>query len=469
MQFFRPEVLQARSAQWLGSVRLDNPFSFTAVALVALTLGGLLVAFAAWGDVTRKSKVNGLLVPAQGSLNITAGAAGVVAQRPIVEGQTVQAGDVLFVLNTERQSLVNGGVGDNNAMLALQIQARLRTLQSEQELRQSQTVQRQQTLTERLRSLATQIEQTDGERRLLQQRLALAEKTVARHEQLVKDGFVSDAQLQTKQEELLDTASRLQTMARTRTALVHDSQTLQGELQALPMQLATEVNQIERNQAAIQQELAENDARKTTVVTAPFDGMVTALNLQPGQAVQAGQTLVTLIASPAATSSTSTAFIPTTAQAAKIIAPSAGKTSPSALQAHLYAPSRTAGFIRPGQNVYLRYSAYPYQKFGLHTGQVIAISATPFAPSELPPNISQQLLAQAGSNEALYRISVQLDAQTISAYGQEIALKPGLTLEADVLQESRKVWEWILEPVLAARQQMKLMTDLPTKPLKAVL
>ena len=133
------------------------------------------------------------------------------------------------------------------------------------------------------------------------------------------------------------------------------------------------------------------------------------------------------------------------------------------LQAHLFAPSRTAGFVRPGQTVYLRYAAYPYQKFGLYTGHITAVSATPFAPSELPANLAQQLITQAGSNEALYRINVQLDEQSINAYGNTLQLKAGLTLDADVLQERRKVWEWVLEPVLAARQQVKVLNADPNK------
>ena len=181
------------------------------------------------------------------------------------------------------------------------------------------------------------------------------------------------------------------------------------------------------------------------VITAPFAGTVTALGLQAGQSVQAGQNLLTLL--PKAKAGTST------------VTGAAIGTNPaeSGLQAHLYAPSRTAGFLRPGQTVYLRYAAYPYQKFGLYAGRITSISATPFAPSELPPNLAQQLIAQAGSNEAMYRVNVQLADQSIKAYGEDVALKPGLTMEADVLQESRKVWEWVLEPVLAARQQVKVL------------
>ena len=180
------------------------------------------------------------------------------------------------------------------------------------------------------------------------------------------------------------------------------------------------------------------------VITAPFAGTVTALGLQAGQSVQAGQSLLTLLPQAAATIGTGNAG-------------SEKAESASSLQAHLYAPSRTAGFLRPGQTVYLRYAAYPYQKFGLYAGKISSISATPFAPSELPPNFAQQLIAQAGSNEAMYRVNVQLADQSIKAYGEDIALKPGLTIEADVLQESRKVWEWVLEPVLAARQQVKVL------------
>lgn len=46
---------------------------------------------------------------------------------------------------------------------------------------------------------------------------------------------------------------------------------------------------------------------------------------------------------------------------------------------------------------------------------------------------------------------------------ETLTLKAGLTLEADVLQERRKVWEWVLEPVLAARQQVKVLNADPNK------
>lgn len=431
---FRPEVAQAQTAQWLGSVRLHRPLSFSVVTGSALGIALLLAAFATWGEVNRKAHLSGLLVPTLGTLNINAPQAGTVAQLPVAEGQTVQAGDVLLVLNAERSSLRNGVADDTTARVASQIEARQQTIATERTLRELQSRQREQVLNDRLRSVQTELRQVGEEVSLQERRMQLAQTTLERNQQLAKDGFVSAAQVQIRQEERIDTEARLQSAQRSRLSLQRDLQAVKAERDALAAQLQADFNQLERSRASLEQEATENTSRKSMVITAPHAGTVTALGLQPGQSVQAGQTLVTLLpkADP-------------------------GSAAQDKLQAHLYAPSHTAGFVRPGQTVYLRYAAYPYQKFGLYEGRITSVSSTPFAPNELPPNLAQQLVSQAGSNEALYRINVQLVDQSIRAYGEDVALKPGLTLEADVLQERRKVWEWVLEPVLAARQQVRVL------------
>lgn len=439
MLLFREEVMRLRGADEFGSVRLHRPFSFTVVTCLALGLGCALLAFTAWGEVNRKTRVVGLLVPILGSSNITTQQAGVVLELPVTEGQHIKAGQVLAVLHTERSSMLGGTLGDTSARIAIDIETRQQTLRTESTLRELQTRQRTQVLTDRIRTVQAEVRQADEERALQVRRVALAKATLIRNEQLASDGFIAPAQVQTRQEELIDADGRLQSAERTRLSLQHDLQALEGERASLAAQLKSDINLIERNRATLSQEKAENAARTNTVVTAPFTGTVTALGIQAGASVQAGQTLGTLV--PQAASPDGKTGSPATAQ----------------LQAQLFAPSHTAGFVRPGQTVYLRYAAYPYQKFGLHTGHITTVSATPFAPNELPPNLTQQLMSQVGSTEALYRINVRLDAQDIQVFGESLPLKVGLTLEADVLQERRKVWEWVLEPVLAARQQIKVL------------
>ena len=67
---------------------------------------------------------------------------------------------------------------------------------------------------------------------------------------------------------------------------------------------------------------------------------------------------------------------------------------------------------------------------------------TPDLFDSLPPE-------PAGAGEPLYRITVDLSAQTIMAYGEARPLQIGMQLEADIMQERRKLYEWVLEPLIS--------------------
>ncbi len=95
-------------------VRITRPPSFSAITLGALGIAGLLIAFAAWGEVNRKSKVSGLLVAQGGQLNIVAQTAGVLGELHMTEGHTVQGGSVLAIINTERLSSLVKSMGGVN-------------------------------------------------------------------------------------------------------------------------------------------------------------------------------------------------------------------------------------------------------------------------------------------------------------------------------------------------------------------
>jgi membrane fusion protein len=113
------------------------------------------------------------------------------------------------------------------------------------------------------------------------------------------------------------------------------------------------------------------------------------------------------------------------------------------LEAHLFSPSRSIGFVRADQVVLLRYLAYPHQKFGSHSARVIAVSSSPLLPGELGYAPSD------GSREPVYRIKVALDSQSVAAYGRSEPLQAGMQVEADILLDRRRLIEWIFEPVLS--------------------
>ena len=430
---FRPEVIQERQASWLGGIRIGKNPGFSLVAGVALALAGALVAFAAWGQVARKARIPGVLMPVQGTVQLSANAAGVLTEQLVQEGEQVTAGQALFVLGTDRPT----AEGSAAVLLAAHLAQRRSTLEAERTGRLQQTRQRETALQDRIRALDHEIAQAQQEALLASRRVALAQKTLGRYQQMAQEGFVSDIQAQNKQEELIDLQARVENTQRNAATLQREQQSLQAERQANQRQLNIDLAQLDRALVSLEQEGTENQSRKTIVITAPQSGVVSSIHLPKGASVQAGQSVATLV---------------------PVDASGQGKTElQTQLKAHLYAPSRTAGFVRPGQTVWMRYGAYTYQKFGLAQGQVQSISATPTAPQDLPNGQSAALQTAAQTQEPLYRIQVQLKDQSITAYGDKLPLKPGMTLEADVVQEKRAVWEWIFEPVLAARQKVKVL------------
>ncbi|MEO0027977.1 MAG: Colicin secretion protein CvaA [Pseudomonadota bacterium] len=427
---FRTEVTQSKQASWLGRILLAHNPSFTVVASVALLLAGALLAFGAWGKVARKVRVPGILMPQMGTLELSTVQSGVLLEQRVQEGDWVQQGQVLFVINTDKTTTE----GSTSALLASHLAQRRSTLLAERSSRLAQHQQRETHVLERLRSLKSETTQAQQEQALVQRRVELAEKTWLRYSQIAREGYVSDIQAQNKQEELIDLQSRLENSQRSGVVLMREQGTAQAELHNLQKQLTIDLLQLDRALASLDQEIAENQSRKTSSVIAPQAGQVSTLHLSLGASVQAGQTIASLL--------------PHTP-----LAPHTSPADPN-LMAALFAPTRTAGFIQPGQEVWLRLAAYPYQKFGLAKGRVVKVSGTPIAPQDLPHGQGTALMASTQSNEPLYRIQVALASQQVMAFGQTHPLRPGMTLEADVIQDVRGIWEWIFEPLLAihARQ-----------------
>ena len=90
----------------------------------------------------------------------------------------------------------------------------------------------------------------------------------------------------------------------------------------------------------------------------------------------------------------------------------------------------------------LRYEAYPYQKFGHYEGVVASISRSAVNPGELPPQLAAVGGMTGSATEPVYLITVQLARQTVTAYGRQVDLQPGMRLEADIALETRRLAQW---------------------------
>ncbi|WP_082793099.1 HlyD family secretion protein [Ramlibacter tataouinensis] len=420
VRLFRSEVLEARQTQWLGTVMLAPRTSFRLFTLVGVIAAAAIVALLGFGEFTRTARVNGWLLPHDGVVRVQAPRPGIVGALEVKEGSQVHKGDRLLTLSDELQST---RLGATQAQITQRLSERRASLAEERLQQQRLLAQQDRALATRVAALRSEEEQVVREISLLRERIDIADRAVALHRKLYEEGFISDLKLQQVQSELLEQRGRLATAERSRLATARERMNVEAERADLPLKIGRDTAQLERSIAELEQERAEAEARREIVVVAPHDGTVTAIHAVAGAKADTGTPLLSIV------------------------------PPDSRLEAHLYAPSRSIGFVRAGQQVQLRYQAFPYQRFGHYEGVVTAVSRAALSPADLPVQLSGLTgvtgAAAGAAADPLYRITVKLASQTVTAYGAQTPLQPGMTLEADVALERRRLFEWVLDPLYA--------------------
>lgn len=401
---FRPEVLEAKRGSWLGNISLAQPVRLWVLTCVGAISAMVVLAFLVFGGYTRRSRVAGELVPDLGLSTVVAPSAGVIAALHADEGDYVRRQAGLLLINVPRVT----AAGDDSLKVLRDGQltrlASLGTLQDSQDrqlLVQQQGLQRQRdALRRELAHLETEIH-TRGEQ------VRIGRETVQRYRQVADQRYVSLVQLNQQEQAMLDMLNAQQSLQRQSISLRRTLAQLEQTLAEVPQQRRASRAAAERDIAALSQEAVQMEANGELLLRAPVAGLVASRLVEAGQAVQTGQPILSLL------------------------------PNGSLLRAQLLVPSAAIGFVKPGDRVLLRYQAYPYQKFGSHEGTVIRVSRSAIAPS--PANIEV--------GEPVYRVVVSLKKQNVLAYGRPEPLKPGMRVEADILGERRRLYEWILEPL----------------------
>lgn len=412
-ELFRREVLDAKRGSWLGAISLAQPLSLWAMTGFAVAAALAIGLFLFFGSYNRRSQVVGQLVPTKGLATILAPTTGVLSEMNVAEGGEVTRGQTLAIITMPRATVDEG---DTAAAMQVRLERRAQGLH-DNHAAQAQLLGAQASgLSAQLATTRKELAQLEAEISTRRGQVRIAEETLQRLRQLQGERYVSELQVKQQEAAHLETVSEMQLLQRQATNARRGIAQLQQAMRELPGQRLASDAGYQRDLAALEQEQLETQARGALTINAPVSGLVAAQLAKPGQAVQAGQPILTVL--------------PGGAQ----------------LEAELLVPSRAIGFIEPGDKVLLRYQAFPYQKFGHQQGEVRRISRSALNQTEL-----QTLLGSGVGNEPLYRVTVGLAKQGITAYGQKEPLRPGMVLEADVLGEKRKLIEWIFEPLYSLK------------------
>lgn len=413
-ELFRKEVIEANKTKWTGDIILTRPFSFTFLTICAFLIALILVAFSILGSYTKRSTVQGQLIPESGLIQVYTTQSGTILKKNIHEGKLVKKGDILFTISTESYN----EQGSITTALTKHTQLKEKSIQSEISRKRLIHNDEKKTIENQIDLLHGSLVKVNKLINNQKQRVNLAQINQKRYEKILHENAISHEEFEAKKIDYLDQLTQYESLQREKESLEKQLKEQQISLLGLNNRQDNEIEELERLFSSNAQELIEMQSRQNTSIKATTSGIVGTLNAESGQFVDFSKPLLSILP----------------------------ENTP--LIAQLYVPSRAIGFVKEGDLVLLRYQAYPYQKFGHAKAHVLSVAKTALASQDIKTigTISPQ---EQLNNEPVYLVRVKLDKQVVKAYGKNMPLQVGMTLEGDIMHEKRKLYEWVLEPLFS--------------------
>ncbi|WP_169053282.1 HlyD family secretion protein [Falsirhodobacter xinxiangensis] len=405
---FRQQAVQYQSRALDGEVLLSLSMRMRVLIALAVVIVIGAVIFATTATYARMETVPGWVVPEGGLIRVTARNGGVIEELPIREGDTVAAGQSMAKLRLS-SDLDTGNVGQ---MLETQLRTQIEAVRASAEAERQKLIAEEQGLRSQRDAMQRELDQSRGRVSMMTERVDLMHSNAERVRTIAARGYASTKSVEEAAMAVLVAEQELVDIRASVMAMERQIDQIDAELHVLPISIRAADAQARASQAQLAQQGTEMAVQNTYHAGATVAGRVVAVPVARGQTVAAQQVLA-------------------------VVTPEG-----STLEAELYVPSRSAGFITEGQEVQLMYQAFPYQKFGAAEGAVRSVSRTVLAPTEVAiPGLEV--------NEPVFRVKVELDRDAVTAYGQDIPVQPGMLLSASIVIDRRTLVEWLLDPIYA--------------------
>ncbi len=359
------------------------------------------------GSYTSFVKAEGVLAPSRGLLPVQAIGAGVVTRLYVKEGDRVAKGDPLVEVSDDQ---VTEAVGSMRSALAEEMAAKLARFRDDLVGAGADTARRASDLKTKIGFLDEQIAHLSKEMAIQRLRAESAMSLYLAWDGASHSGVVSRVQILQQRDTALQLKAQIEASERLMADITHQRNETASDLVALPAALAEKRRAIERSMADVSQAMLENEARRSRILNAPLEGVVGSVLVHEGDAIEAqAQTM---------------ALVPTDSEP----------------RAELWLPTESIGFVQVGDQVRLRYDAFAYRRYGQGRGVVEEVSRTAVSPDQV------QRLSGLKVTTPRYRVVTRLSKTTVTAFGKEQPLLPGMTLRAQIILQRRRLIEWAAMP-----------------------
>lgn len=407
-ELFRREAIDAQRFAALGSVSVVQSMRVWWIAAALVVAAVTIVVFLMLGSYTRRTRVEGVIVPDRGIATVVAPVAGVVSEIGVEEGGAVVAGRRVAVVSVPSATT---SAGDSLAAIGKQIAVRRESVERDANAQRAMLDVQQSAMARQRSAMESELASLEAEIVANREKVEIARALWQKLAQLREGSYVSELQVKEKEMEVIERTSALRELDRQVSGLRREMAQLDQSMRELPLRAGATDAERRRDLAALEQESIESAANRQVAILAPADGVVSVQIAKRGESIQAGQPILSVL------------------------------QANSRLEAELAVPSSAIGFVAPGDRVRLRYEAFPFQKFGQYMGTIRRVGRSASVPAD-------------GADESrtpTYKVVVALDSQYVMAYGNRERLMPGMALQADILGERRSLIDWVFEPLYSLR------------------
>lgn len=426
---------------WVDPADTDREGSRIFGHLLLLAVVVFVGSFIAWASVATLDEVTrgeGRVIPSSKIQVIQNLEGGIVAEILVNEGAVVEKGQVLLRIdNTEAEA--NFGELQQRRMSALAAVARLTAETSGEEgaepvfpdelLRTAPDIAeselalfrvRQQQLRSQIEILEDQVAQRQQEMEELDSKLAglrsayaLASEELKITRPLAEQGIVAKVDLLRLEREVLDLKSQIDatTLAKPRaaSALSEAQRRIEERLVTFRSDAASDLAKQQLELAAVTEALtADRDRVRRTEVRSPVHGTVKEIKVRTvGGVIQPGQDLMEIV-----------------------------PIEDTLLVEAQVRPSDIA-FMYPNQKAVIKITAYDFSIYGGLDAVVEQISADAIEDKE--------------KGESFFRIYLRTDKNYLGDAEDPLPIIPGMTASVDVLTGEKTVLEYLMKPILRAR------------------
>ncbi|PHM66590.1 HlyD family secretion protein [Xenorhabdus sp. KJ12.1] len=410
---FRQEAINNQKNKWMGkSILLPG---FPAWVLITLCIFFFIsfLAFVISGNYTRRINVNGEITTSPRTIDIYSSNQGIVIKQYASEGHIVSKGDPIYLIDTSR-STRSGVVSDNQKkdiknqieridnIIYRIIENKKITLDALEKQKEKYNV---------------AFERSSDFIKKSEEGINIMKKNMENYKDYQKRGLINKDQLSNQTSLYYQNQNNLLNLYSQNELNSIRITDIESQIQTQSAEFDNRVYQMEIQKYELQKELINTDAGGEIIVRALSDGKIDSLSVTIGQMVNPGDSLLKIIP--------------------KLI---------NNYYLTIWVPNYGIPYISIGDKVNIKYEAFPSEKFGLFSGEIVIISKSPATQKEM---MTYQGAPQNSNvlSTPYYKVIVKPEKNKINYKNKLLTLDNGMKAQITLFLEKRKIYQWMFSPL----------------------